>query len=100
MISYPRWKMVLVAVVFALAVLLALPNVFGEENALQLVRDRAAVQASDRDAVAQLLGSKGVKPTGVFLDQGRLTLRFASKQDQLKARDVIAEARPSDFTIA
>jgi preprotein translocase subunit SecD len=100
MISYPRWKMVLVAVVFALAVFLALPNVFGEENALQLVRDRAAVQASDRDTVVQLLVSKGVKPTGVFLDQGRLTLRFASKQDQLKARDVITEGRPNEFTVA
>jgi preprotein translocase subunit SecD len=100
MISYPRWKMVLVAVVIALAVLLALPNVFGEESALQLVRDRAAVQASDRDAVVQLLQSKDVKPTGVFLDQGRLTLRFASKQDQLKARDVITEARPNEFTVA
>jgi preprotein translocase subunit SecD len=100
MISYPRWKMVLVAIVFALAVFLALPNVFGEENALQLARDRAAVQASDRDTVVQLLVSKGVKPTGVFLDQGRLTLRFASKQDQLKARDVITEGRPNDFTVA
>ena len=100
MISYPRWKMVLVAAVIALAVLLALPNVFGEESALQLVRDRAAVQASDRDAVVQLLQSKDVKPTGVFLDQGRLTLRFASKQDQLKARDVITEARPNEFTVA
>jgi preprotein translocase subunit SecD len=100
MISYPRWKMVLVAVVIALAVLLALPNVFGEESALQLARDRAAVQASDRDAIVQLLQSKDVKPTGVFLDQGRLTLRFASKQDQLKARDVITEARPNEFTVA
>jgi preprotein translocase subunit SecD len=100
MIAYPRWKMVLVAVVIALAILLALPNVFGEESALQLVRDRAAVQASDRDSVVQLLQSKDVKPTGVFLDQGRLTLRFASKQDQLKARDVITEARPNEFTVA
>lgn len=100
MISYPRWKMVLVAIVIALAVLLALPNVFGEQNALQLVRDRAPVQASDRDAVVQLLESKGVQPTGAFLDQGRLTLRFASKQDQLKARDLITEARPNEFTVA
>ncbi len=100
MISYPRWKMVLVALVIALAVLLALPNVFGEESALQLVRDRAAVQASDRDSVLQLLQSKDVKPTGVFLDQGRLTLRFASKQDQLKARDIITEARANEFTVA
>jgi preprotein translocase subunit SecD len=100
MIAYARWKMVLVAMVIALAVLLALPNAFGEENALQLVRDRAAVQASDRDAVVQLLQSNDVKPTGIFLDQGRLTLRFATKQDQLKARDVITEARPNEFTVA
>src|SRR5208283_1224650 len=30
----------------------------------------------------------------------RLTLRFRSKQDQLKARDVITEAQPNQFTIA
>jgi preprotein translocase subunit SecD len=100
MIAYPRWKMVLVAVVIALAVLLALPNVFGEESALQLVRDRAAVLVSDRDSVVALLQSKDVKPSGVFLDQGRLTLRFASKQDQLKARDVITEAHPNEYTVA
>ena len=100
MISYPRWKMALFAVAIALAILLALPNLFGEENALQLARDRAAVAAGDRDAVVQLLNSKGVKPTGVFLDQGRLTLRFSSVQEQLKARDVITEARPNEFTVA
>jgi preprotein translocase subunit SecD len=100
MISYPRWKMVLVGVLFLIGILLALPNVFGEESALQLVRDRAIVTEQDRSSVEQLLASKAVKPDGAFLDQGRLTLRFASKQDQLKARDVIAEARPNDFTIA
>jgi preprotein translocase subunit SecD len=54
----------------------------------------------DRSSVAQLLKDKGVNPSGTFLDQGRLTLRFSSKQDQLKARDLIAEARPNQFTIA
>jgi preprotein translocase subunit SecD len=100
MISYPRWKMLLVGFVVLIGILLALPNVFGEESALQLVRDRALVTEQDRSSVEQLLVSKSIKPDGAFLDQGRLTLRFASKQDQLKARDVIAEARPSDFTIA
>ena len=100
MISYPRWKIVLVAIVLLAAILLALPNLFGEENALQLARDRAAVQEADRSSVAQLLKDKGVAVDGAFLDQGRLTLRFADKQDQLKARDLIAEAKPNEFTIA
>ncbi len=100
MIAYPRWKIALVVVVSVLGMLLALPNLFGEENALQLARDRAVVTPADRTSIEQLLKDKGVSPDGAFLDQGRLTLRFASKQDQLKARDVIGEARPSDFTIA
>jgi preprotein translocase subunit SecD len=100
MISYPRWKIVLVAVVLLIGLFLAVPNLFGEESALQLARDRAAVVESDRSSVAQLLKDKGVSPSGMFLDQGRLTLRFSSKQDQLKARDLIAEARPNQFTIA
>jgi preprotein translocase subunit SecD len=100
MSAYPRWKIVLVAIVLIFGIFLALPNLFGEESALQLARDRAAVVDADRVAVEQLLKEKGVTPTGAFLDQGRLTLRFASTQDQLKARDLINEGRPSQFTIA
>ncbi len=100
MISYPRWKIVLVAVVLVIGIFLALPNLFGEESALQLARDRAVVTPADRASIEELLKSKGVVPSGAFLEQGRLTLRFASKQDQLKARDVITEGQPNQFTIA
>jgi preprotein translocase subunit SecD len=100
MIGYPRWKIALVAIVLLLGIFLALPNLFGDENALQLAADRAAVTDGDRSAVEQILKDKGISPSGVFLEQGRLTLRFSSKTDQLKARDMIAEARPGQFTIA
>jgi preprotein translocase subunit SecD len=100
MSGYPRWKIVLVAIVLLVGILLALPNLFGEDNALQLARDRAAVVDADRVAVLKLLEDKGITPNGAFIDQGRLTLRFSSKQDQLKARDVIGDARHDEFTIA
>ncbi len=100
MISDPRWKIVLVAAVLVIGNFLALPNLFGEESALQLARDRAVVTPADRASIEELLKSKGVAPSGAFLEQGRLTLRFGSKQEQLKARDVITEAQPNQFTIA
>jgi len=100
MISYARWKIALVALVVLFGLLLALPNLFGEESALQFARDRAPVVEADRTVIEQVLKEKGVVPSGAFLDQGRLTLRFASTQEQLKARDVVAEARPNQFTIA
>ena len=100
MIAYPRWKIALVAILLLIGIFLAVPNLFGEENALQLARDRAAVTDGDRTAVEKILKDGSVTPSGAFLDQGRLTLRFGSKQDQLKARDLINEARPNQFTVA
>ena len=82
MIAYPRWKIALVAIVLVLGILLAVPNLFGEENALQLARDRAAMLDSDRTAVEQILKDKGVAPDGAFLDQGRLTLRFSEERSR------------------
>ena len=58
MISYPRWKIVLVAVVLVIGILLALPNLFGEQDALQLARDRAAVQPADRTSIEELLNQR------------------------------------------
>ncbi len=100
MTSYPRWKIVLVAIVLLIAIFLALPNLFGEESALQLAKDQSAVVAADRQSIEKLLADKGDAPTGAFIEQGRLTLRFATKQDQLKARGLIAAALPNQYTIA
>jgi preprotein translocase subunit SecD len=100
MIAYARWKIALVAIVFSIGVLFAVPNLFGEQAALQFAKDSGELQDADRTAIEQLLKDKGVIPTGAFLEQGRLTLRFASTEDQLKARDLVAEARPDTYTIA
>jgi preprotein translocase subunit SecD len=100
MISYPRWKIALVAVVILIGVLFAVPNLFGEQSALQFAKDGGSLVEGDRIAIEKLLADKGVVPTGAFLDQGRLTLRFASTEEQLKARDIVGEARHDQYTIA
>jgi preprotein translocase subunit SecD len=100
MIAYPRWKIALVAVVVLIGVLFAVPNLFGEQSALQFAKDGGSLDEGDRVAIEKLLADKGVVPTGAFLDQGRLTLRFASTEQQLKARDIVGEARHDQYTIA
>ncbi|MDE2304214.1 MAG: protein translocase subunit SecD [Gammaproteobacteria bacterium] len=100
MTAYPRWKTAIVAVVMLIGILLALPNLFGEQSALQLAKDQSAVSPADRAAVEKLLADKGVPLAGSFLEQGRLTLRFADRETQLKARDAISAAMPNAYTIA
>ena len=43
MLEFPRWKYWLVAVVLLLATVVALPNVFGEDAALQMPHDQQRV---------------------------------------------------------
>ena len=61
MLEYPRWKYILVATVVVLGLLFALPNVFGEDAALQVARkDRAAVDVAGRQQVEEALHGRGI----------------------------------------
>ncbi len=90
MLEYARWKYLLVAVVLLLALLFALPNVFGEDPALQVARkDHAEMTADAGQAVESFLRTHGVRFERSYVDQGRLMVRFGSVPDQLAARDAV-----------
>jgi len=101
MLEFARWKYILVAVVLVLAALAALPNVFGEDAALQVARkDRAAVEAEGQRAVEDYLRGKGVSFSRSYVDNGRLMLHFAEVPEQLKARDLVNENFARDYVTA
>lgn len=101
MLEFPRWKYWLVAVVLLLATVVALPNVFGEDAALQMVRkDRAAVGVDAGREVIRLLADRGVAVSRNYEDQGRLMLHFDSVAQQLKARDAVNETYGKDYATA
>ena len=99
--NYPAWKIWLVAIVMLVALLLALPNVFGEAPALQLSRnDRAAFNDQTQAAVTGILAGKGVPVDAEYREGDRLVLRFDSVERQLAARDAIRTAAPREYLIA
>jgi preprotein translocase subunit SecD len=90
MLEYARWKYILVAAVLLLALLYALPNVFGEDPALQVARkDHTAIAADAEQAVESFLRTHGVRFEKSYIDQGRLMVRFANVPAQLAARDAV-----------
>jgi preprotein translocase subunit SecD len=88
-LEYARWKYWLVAVVLLFSLLFALPNVFGDERALQITRkDRAAIDAAQLTQIESLLKSQGVVFTRATVENGSAIVRFDNDAEQLKARDV------------
>jgi preprotein translocase subunit SecD len=101
MLEYARWKYLLVGVVLVLALLLALPNVFGEDPAIQLARkDRAPVTAEALAVVTEFLKTEQLAHNSVYLDKDRLMLRFASVSQQLQARDAVNQRFSGEYVSA
>jgi preprotein translocase subunit SecD len=90
MLEYARWKYILIAVVLAVAILFALPNVFGNAPALQLAHaDHSPVTAAQADSVVAYLRSQKIPYRGFYVQNGRLLVRFSDVKDQLRAHDAI-----------
>ncbi len=90
MLEYPRWKYILVLVVLVLALILALPNVFGDAPALQIARkDHDPMVATSLPAIEQFLKDQHLSYTDAYLDSGHIMVRFADTADQFKARDAV-----------
>ncbi len=101
MLEYPRWKYVLIAVVLLLALLFALPNVFGEDPALQVARkDHNSMTADGAKEVEVFLKERKIPLGDSYMDGGRFMLRFANVADQLAARDAVNEKFAQDLITA
>jgi preprotein translocase subunit SecD len=90
MLEFPRWKYVLVALVMLVAALFALPNVFGEDPALQVERkSRAPMDDAARLTIEDLLRKQQIVLKRDYLDSGRLIVAFNDFAAQLRARDTV-----------
>ncbi len=99
---YPFWKGALLSALMLAAILLALPNVYGESPALQLSRrDRATFDAAAVTEFESLLRGEQIPFEEAFVDDaGRLWIRFDAVPGQLAARDLIQGRYEGQFAIA
>jgi preprotein translocase subunit SecD len=101
MLEYARWKYILIAVVLALAFLFAVPNLFGDDPALQVAtKDHSPIRPEAAKSVQDYLKEKGITFERSYIDNGNLMFRFADVPDQLKARDAVNDRFKDTFLIA
>ena len=87
---YPYWKHFLIAAVLAAGVVFALPNVFGEDPAVQISGERGvAIDSALAARVADALGAAEIPARAVTLEEGRLLARFDDTETQLLAQDLL-----------
>ena len=100
--SQSWWKGAALSAVLLVAGLLALPNLYGESEALQLSRrDRALFDAASVIEFEGVLNGAHIPFDESFVDDnGRLWIRFSGVSSQLAARDLIQSRYEGQFAIA
>lgn len=99
--QYPLWKYLLILAVVLIGVIYALPNIYGEDPAVQISNSRSTpIGASVGTTLAQALKRHGLPYKSIETQQGRLLVRFSDTVTQLKAVDPIKEALGNGYIVA
>ncbi|KQA16416.1 preprotein translocase subunit SecD [Vibrio metoecus] len=91
----------MVVFTIAIAALYALPNIYGEDPAIQITGARgASVDMSTLDAVTSALDKAHLSKKSIALENGSILVRFNDTDTQISARDIISEALGNDKIVA
>ncbi|MEO6696904.1 MAG: protein translocase subunit SecD [Gammaproteobacteria bacterium] len=99
--QYPLWKYLLVLIAVVAGALYAVPNLYGEDPALQVSPTRTTrVDSATLARVQDILKQNTLSYKSIGLDTHGLLVRFADTETQLKAKDKVKEALGNDYVVA
>ncbi len=99
--KYPLWKYLLIAAIMVIGVIYALPNLYGEDPALQISVTRAGtLDTTTTGKVEQTLKDAGISIKSLSMDGRQLLVRFNDTETQLKAMDLVRDALGPTFVVA
>ena len=99
--QYPLWKYLLLVFVLIFSAIYALPNLYGEDPALQISGTRNAVlDDAAQDKLLKTFDEAGIDRKSVEFDSGRLLIRFHDTEEQLKAVEYAKAALGTNYIIA
>lgn len=99
--SFPRWKYALLALMLVLGLIYALPNIYGEDPAVQVIGLQGATVDSALDSKVQdLLLADNIKFKTVAIDNGQLLVRFVNTEVQIAGRDLLKDKLGANYSVA
>ncbi|MDT8450898.1 MAG: protein translocase subunit SecD [Wenzhouxiangellaceae bacterium] len=98
---YPAWKYVLLVVAIAVGILYALPNLFGDDPAVQISSTRGFdLDPAIEDVVTDVLAEQNIEPLSTDFTPQRLMVRLGSTEAQMRAADALREELGDAYVVA
>jgi preprotein translocase subunit SecD len=98
---FPLWKNILVLIVFAIGIVYALPNLYGDDPSVQVSSTHPAKLVQEQaNKIESALKAGGFAIKTFEFKDGQVLARFTSADDQLKAADLLREQLNDDYNVA
>ncbi|MDX1626061.1 MAG: protein translocase subunit SecD [Wenzhouxiangellaceae bacterium] len=98
---YPVWKTLLLVAVLALGALYALPNLFGDDPAVQVSSARGfELDPALTDVVTDVLEREEIEPESFDFSPQRLLVRLQDTEVQLRAADALRAELGNAYVVA
>jgi len=99
---YPIWKYLLILFALVTGLVYALPNLYGESPAVQVLPLRSHLKADTAllQRVEDALNNAQLAPEVLSLDSTSVKARFADTDSQIKAKDALHAALGEDYVVA
>ena len=100
--QYASWKYIIIAIVFVIAGLYALPNLYPDEPAVQITSSQVGTELTQSvlEESKNLLSQAGVDFHGATLTGNSALLRLNNSETQLKAQEVLRQKLGDDYVVA
>ena len=99
--KYPLWKYLIILAVIIPGFIYALPNLYGEDPALQVSAPRAAIiDDGTQQQITSALNESGISFSKLQKQENGIQLRFKDTDDQLKAKAVVENELGDKYTVA
>ncbi|WON76217.1 protein translocase subunit SecD [Serratia sp. UGAL515B_01] len=98
---YPLWKYLMLIVVILVGLLYALPNIYGEDPAVQITGARGvAASEATLDQVRNVLEKDNIAIKSIVLENGAILARFSDPDVQLRAREALMAELGDKYVVA
>ena len=98
---YPLWKYLMLIAALLIGLLYALPNLYGEDPAVQITGVRGtAANEQTMDQVRNILKKEKIESKSIVLENGVILARFDNPDVQLHARETLVAGLGEQYIVA
>jgi len=98
--QYPVWKYIALIVALVFGTIYALPNLFGEDPAVQVSHRTTSITQEEMLLIEQTLGNSNITIKSSETTEGRALIRFDDENIQLQAADVLKSSLGKQYLVA